>query len=897
MVKRNRETESSSRLVNCHYCDEEHKYKDLKSHCENHHGGMPVRVKGVQTLGEFFARKATKRAKTSQNHQPSTTPVQPPTPQPSTTPVQPPTPQIQTPEKRIEPSTAESEQNSSSGGIMKQLSGLVLSLLQFVSPFKEATLSLERSAAKIENAILEKNTAIDNQRQQYRTIHSFHQKHKKGGLIVSNTGKYAYAQCQTCMRFEDQIKNVPYFDADWSSHGKKLTSDRERQWDRHVKSRMHKASVKIQNSRSIGSMFTIEAQKIKAATFNFFRTAYALILAYVPYGQFTLINVALSLCGFQIGNQHHNEFAAAYAVDTFYDIFYRKLSSYVCSMNPCTGRPRQIWTSADKGTEVNQRQVINMTMYDKDGRSMNIHLTAHLINEIDLGDGESEETTAKALLQHHYVQLSKLGLTQEDIKTVWIGDVTDKEACYRLMGKLAKGKNKAFLSVFDAAHGIESLFEDVEKDLKWLESALSIIDIVHNRYAHSPKRKRKLRRTAAAFNQIYVALKRIVETRYIKYSVVAGDSLISMFRIIVTVLHDDVANASGDDAQAVGILQKKLLSSNGIPDLMSALDVLDHAVSFSCCSQGVKFSVFEYLNRRRRFISIMSIFAQDGFNVTLKKPGTDALLAPRLAKFEEQIRNLNISGVALGAVGRGLRLRSNVEKSGDEIFRQCIKNQQKLSKSVLKFLNRIPEEQLYLSMEIVVHPSLLLKSTKYDPEYYRTHLQNICDAFDCGSLIASVCIQHAEFVKLLTDSDLQATYNAYWRTSGRWDPLGVIESFMNPEFELANDMEDLCFILSKIGLIRFTQSDTERVVKTIRKTETRFGGYNEIKQQQGKRDRAMEEIFLRENRVPISELPLEELNQEWLKSHRAALKKTSKKDVSIQNYLKKDIAKRQFWTA
>ena len=82
---------------------------------------------------------------------------------------------------------------------------------------------------------------------------------------------------------------------------------------------------------------------------------------------------------------------------------------------------------------------------------MNIHLSAHLNNGIDLGDGESEETTAKALLQHHYVQLSKLGLTQEDIKTVWIGDVTDKEACYRLMGKLAKGKNKAFLSVFDAA--------------------------------------------------------------------------------------------------------------------------------------------------------------------------------------------------------------------------------------------------------------------------------------------------------------------------------------------------------------------------------------------------------------------------------------------------------------
>ena len=76
-----------------------------------------------------------------------------------------------------------------------------------------------------------------------------------------------------------------------------------------------------------------------------------------------------------------------------------------------------------------------MTMYDVDGRSINIHLTAHLINEIDLEDGEAEETTARALLQHHYVQLGKLGLSLPDIKAVWFGDVTDKEASYLLMGK------------------------------------------------------------------------------------------------------------------------------------------------------------------------------------------------------------------------------------------------------------------------------------------------------------------------------------------------------------------------------------------------------------------------------------------------------------------------------
>ena len=120
---------------------------------------------------------------------------------------------------------------------------------------------------------------------------------------------------------------------------------------------------------------------------------------------------------------------------------------------------------------------------------------------------------------------------------------------------------------------------------------------------------------------------------------------------------------------------------------------------------------------------------------------------------------------------------------------------------------------------------------------------------------------------------------------------------MNPTFDLFDGLEDFCFILSKIGLIRFTQSDTEREVKTIRKTETRFAGYDEIKEQAGKRDRAREEIFIRENQVPLNDLPLEEFNQEWLKSHRPALKKKSEKDVAIENYLEKDVAKHKFWIA
>ena len=56
---------------------------------------------------------------------------------------------------------------------------------------------------------------------------------------------------------------------------------------------------------------------------------------------------------------------------------------------------------------------------------------------------------------------------------LWFGDVTDKEANYLLMGKLARKDIPGFIAVTDAAHGIESLFDDVEKDLPWFEKTLN----------------------------------------------------------------------------------------------------------------------------------------------------------------------------------------------------------------------------------------------------------------------------------------------------------------------------------------------------------------------------------------------------------------------------------------
>ena len=86
-----------------------------------------------------------------------------------------------------------------------------------------------------------------------------------------------------------------------------------------------------------------------------------------------------------------------------------------------------------------------------------------------------------------------------------------------------------------------------------------------------------------------------------------------------------------------------------------------------------------------------------------------------------------------------------------------------------------------------------------------------------------------------------------------WNPLGVIESFMNATLPFCKGMEDFCYLLERVGLLRYTQADTERVVKTVRKVEKRFNNFNEVKQAIGKRDRASQEIFITRIRL-LSEI-------------------------------------------
>ena len=106
-----------------------------------------------------------------------------------------------------------------------------------------------------------------------------------------------------------------------------------------------------------------------------------------------------------------------------------------------------------------------------------------------------------------------------------------------------------------------------------------------------------------------------------------------------------------------------------------------------------------------------------------------------------------------------------------------------------------------------------------------------------------IIVSHQDYHAALNDKQNQERYDSYWKINGRWSPIGVIESYMNPNFALHESMKSFCVLLERVGVILKTQEDTERVVKVIRKVEGRFANFNEVHESKGKRYRANQEIF------------------------------------------------------
>ena len=119
--------------------------------------------------------------------------------------------------------------------------------------------------------------------------------------------------------------------------------------------------------------------------------------------------------------------------------------------------------------------------------------------------------------------------------------------------------------------------------------------------------------------------------------------------------------------------------------------------------------------------------------------------------------------------------------------------------------------------------------------------------------------------------------------------------FLVPKFSDGPPTDILAPYYERVGLLRYTQADTERVVKTIRKVEKRFCRFDEVKEASGKRDRAQQEIFIHENHIALEQLPLDKLHAKWVQTHKSSLKKKENaKALSISTFLRKDASKAHF---
>ena len=88
---------------------------------------------------------------------------------------------------------------------------------------------------------------------------------------------------------------------------------------------------------------------------------------------------------------------------------------------------------------------------------------------------------------------------------------------------------------------------------------------------------------------------------------------------------------------------------------------------------------------------------------------------------------------------------------------------------------------------------------RYRLEDYKDALTLISKRLGLDDCIAVILVSHETYVKVLSSALNQTKYSSYWMTRGSWDPLGVIESYMNPKFDLNKGMEDFSCLLERVG--------------------------------------------------------------------------------------------------
>jgi hypothetical protein len=322
----------------------------------------------------------------------------------------------------------------------------------------------------------------------------------------------------------------------------------------HEKSECHKICKSEEEQRKknaiLFSSHQINLKKEVDITERFLLRCYKLIQCHVPYNRYPFITYLHHLQGVEVGNRHLTDMAMASATDCIYDVQLRSLVKFINTPNPSTGRLQHCHLSFDKVTvEHVTRQVVNLRLLDLNGEPVCVNGNQSVISRhkdpvpdytISLGDtpvGDHSSDARDVFCHVHDFLRKQLTMSDETIGKVVTSSSSDCEAVYvgEIQGLQCLWKeklNKAHIHFGDRAHKIESMIGSIRKAMKWLDDTLSKLDNIISKVCQSPKQHRELRHMATLSHSLVKSMKRLVETRFIRYLVGSIDAVLRLLHMM-----------------------------------------------------------------------------------------------------------------------------------------------------------------------------------------------------------------------------------------------------------------------------------------------------------------------------------------------------------------------------
>ena len=476
--------------------------------------------------------------------------------------------------------------------------------------------------------------------------------------------------CSLCQRHSTQIRQHRGYSAmqNWLDCSVLLDSNhRARKVLQHEQSDCHKLCKSAEEQRKKNAILfssQVNQRKESEVTERFLLRCYGLLQCHVPYNRYPFMTYLHHLQEVDVGNRDLTDMAMASATDCIYNVQLRSLVKFINSPNPATGRLRHCHLSFDKVTvEHVTRQVVNLRILDLNGEPVCINGNQSVISRHDdplpeymlsLGDTPVADHTsdARGVFCHVTDFLKKeLKMSDKAISEIITSSSSDCEAVYtggiQGLQRLWKEKfNVAHLHFADRAHKIESMIGKIrtETDMKWLDDILLKLYKMISKICQSPKQHRNLRHAAILSDSLLKSMKKLVETRFIRYMVRSIDAVLTNAYILELMWQDQAAEGENEIRGHL----KNLVSPLFLPTLLILADVFSQSAFASETAQSDIYPLWDDKANIDKFIENVTKMKQVPIlenplnkRLRLHQPGIEkGVFTPNASKPNQQVNIL-----------------------------------------------------------------------------------------------------------------------------------------------------------------------------------------------------------------------------------------------------------------